>query len=66
LAPVDLSKLRIERDGSGAVRGSRGRALRKALAAAILAVLAAGAAFLVYKRVAGAAVEVEQTSVTLA
>jgi RND family efflux transporter MFP subunit len=66
LAPVDLSKLRIERDGSGAVRGSRGRALRKALVAAVLVVLGAGAASFGYRQVAGAAVEVEQTSVTLA
>jgi len=63
---VDLSKLRIERDGDGTVRGSRGRMLRKAVLGALVVAAAAGAGFLAYKRVAGAAVEVEQTSVTLA
>jgi RND family efflux transporter MFP subunit len=64
--PVDLSKLRIERDASGAAYSSAGRALRKALVTAVVVLVAGGAAFLAYKRVAGAAMEVEQTSVTLA
>lgn len=63
---VDLSKLRIERDGDGAVRGSRRRALRNALAGVLVVAAVAAGAFLAYKRLAGAAVEVEQTSVTLA
>jgi RND family efflux transporter MFP subunit len=66
LSSVDLSKLRIERDGSGAVRGGRGRAVRKALLTAVMLAVGAGGAFLAYKRIGGAAIEVEQTGVTLA
>jgi RND family efflux transporter MFP subunit len=66
LAPVDLSKLRIERDGAGMVRGNNRRALRRALGAGVGVVVVLAAASLGYRQIAGVAVEVEQTSVTLA
>ena len=65
MASVDLSKLRIER-GSPAAVPSRGRGLRKMLLVGLVVAIAGAAAFLVYRRVAGAAAEVEQATVTLA
>jgi len=65
VASVDLSKLRIERDASGAVP-SHGRALRRAVVTGLVIAIAFAVAFVAYRRVAGAAAEVEQATVTLA
>jgi RND family efflux transporter MFP subunit len=65
VASVDLSKLRIERDASGAVP-SHGRALRRAVVTGLIIAIAFAIAFVAYRRVAGAAAEVEQATVTLA
>jgi HlyD family secretion protein len=65
VASVDLSKLRIERGSLTAV-SPHGRGLRKVLFVALVVAIAGAAAFLVYRRVADAAAEVEQATVTLA
>jgi HlyD family secretion protein len=65
VASVDLSKLRIERGSSGAVP-ARSRVLRRLVLTALVVAVAVVVAFLVYRRVAGAAREVEQATVTLA
>ncbi len=61
MSDADLSRLRISRSGARATR----RRWQRPLLIALLLLAAAGAALLLYRRVAGAAVEVQQTSVAL-
>jgi len=61
LSDADLSRLRISRSGARATR----RRWQRPLLVALLVLAVAGAALLLYRRIAGAAVEVQQTSVAL-
>jgi len=61
VADADLSKLRIARGATP----DRGRRWQRPLLLALVVIVVALLALLVYRRVAGAAVEVQQTSVTL-